>query len=206
MRLWAAANLAELPTRIIFHDTREAKETFDEQGRRLRYAFQVVADPHNKREFRIRLLRGATEADLERAKLLVTTAQLGAFNSDIWRFFEESNTWVSGVYWSPNPDHEHLALRVIGACKTVGCVDQYHRFVDGEIDGSHTLTAVRCPDDLFSVHAYNLENGAGWMAWIDLSGEFPDGTDGIAALRRATAEYEAMQARCDELNQIGASK
>lgn len=197
---WAAAHLADLPVRLIFMDPAKAKVSLlaTEGGQVFRDAFEIVADPAGKKEFRLYLKSGASTTDLEMAQLVIRKAKSGNFNADLWKHFEDRGTWIHDLAWKVGPNDRHVEQ--VRECTEAACKDTYHAFYEGSgVNGAHTLEHIEHPKGHYVVHGENVGDGKGWYAWADAN-DIPDGRAGLKALRDLLNDFEWMQAECEKLN------
>lgn len=202
-KVWAASVLSGLPTKIIFKTEIAVQEFTESSGKLFRRAFGIVADPHGVGEFRIYLHAGATQGDLHFAERQIRYAKAGLFNSDLWEHREASNSWLNGHYFQADPKEKWAYARELRECSDQDCAKPYHEYIDGEFNSAHRLDTGDESDEIFEVFAHNLEDGAGWNAWIDFGEDIPDGREGLEVMRRAASAYSDLQDRCDGLNRAG---
>lgn len=204
-KAWATSVLSGLPTKIIFKSEIAVQEFTASSGKLFRRAFGIVADPHGAGEFRIYLHAGATQGDLHFAERQIRYAKAGLFNSDLWEHREASNSWLNCHYFPPASKEQWAYARELRECSVQDCAKPYHEYIDGEFNSAHRLDTGDESDEIFEVFAHNLEDGAGWQAWIDFGEDIPDGRDGLEVMQRAVSAYADLQGRCDALNRAGDS-
>lgn len=195
-RLWAASNLADLPTIVRVMKNSVVAGTGD-QGRLFRRAFVICATPGYR--FAINLLSGASPADLKHARRIIERAKGGWFNEDIWtpKTFDTGRSgYVMDSYWEWDGQESKDEIR---ACTTPGCTDGFHEYRGGEFNDVHRAEG-DIDKDHYLITLRNYEDEDKWAPYIDLDSDMPVGPAGLKILRDAVNDYAWLQQEADNLN------
>lgn len=202
-RVWAAAHLAELPTRIVFGDMKVQKG-HDPSGNLFRQAYAIIVIPG--RDFLIRLYKGASDWDLRQAKRFVEHAKEGLFNSDMWTAHNygrhgDGFYFSNPLLWDGKKHRDRLK-----PCTVIGCVDDFHGWVDDGQDGRLQndpcrTEAIKHPHGYYIVRGWRF-CGEEWSA--DVSNDhdcFPEGAAGLKAIRDLANDFAWVHEECSRLNE-----
>lgn len=198
-RMWCAAHLDPLTTKVLFKDAPIDRWT-DQDGNKFRVGFTITVAPAHGDKFIVKLRAGASLADLERAHRMIKAAKGGLFAEDLWRPVTFTNGFDGWALTSGLVDGDKYDADELRPCNEKLCVSDYHVYYGDEAGEPCNLEPLESKDGSYTVYGEQHAD-EGWTVWASTD-ELPEGIAGLKALRNLANDYAWMQAECDKLNNL----
>lgn len=200
-RVWAASVFGDVPVKLKLCERDcnykyKAKTRRDELGQVFRRAFHITAAPGES--ITIHLYRRATEADLDRARRIVSDSRAGLL-ANIWKKTDSSLGFKMIAWLGHDPMKYSPEVR---PCDDPHCVEDWHAW---ETRGDE-YPEQACVNDKIFTDWYRIylqkHHGEPWEIHsfrIDDEEDF-EGSAGLEILRRWANDYAYLQGEADRLN------
>lgn len=198
VRLWAAANLADMPVTIKF-DRRGKKVSrqYATHGHMMRFAFRITVAPGYSPDFTIHLYKGASSDDLERAMELVEKAKAGISWESLWErvnFTEGYPGWWMRAGFAEREKSRWDKLR---PCSDPNCVNDMHPWKKKE--QQEPCTGDRIETESYNIELQNWRDGKGWEAYSSFDWELESEED-LRVIDRIRNDFAYMLGEAARLN------
>lgn len=199
-KLWAAANLADQGVIVKFATPKvKVRTETDQDGTLMRKAFRITVAPGHRDNFIIHLHKGASTADLQRARDFVALAKAGVYWEQLWERVEFASGFPGWIFRSFLADGEKYRRNKLRPCLDPDCIEDMHAWRDREQD--EPCTADKLDTDGYGITVLNFHDGKGWVAYSCIDWELETERD-LRFLDRLRNDFAYMLGEAKRLNAL----